>query len=211
MPQYHTSGKKNRIVDYLDHSELRILLNNIENSDDWETYMMVRLMVSFGFRISELLNLRYFDVRWEENAIQVRNGKGHKDRIIYCIDDSNTMTLLRGWLTSRANRDLIFQTRHNRPYARSTINDRLLLYFRKAGILRSEVMLCTGGRRINKTNAHPHTLRHTMAVLSLIAGQSVKSIAIQLGHSEESFTMRTYLRICDTVRKQDVISHPVRI
>ena len=48
------------------------------------------------------------------------------------------------------------------------------------------------GKRYNLPDIHPHTLRHTMASLSLIEGADMVSVSKKLGHCDPSVTMRIY-------------------
>jgi len=48
------------------------------------------------------------------------------------------------------------------------------------------------GKRYNLPGMHPHTLRHTMATLSIIQGADVVNISKKLGHCNPSVTLNIY-------------------
>ena len=48
------------------------------------------------------------------------------------------------------------------------------------------------GKKYNLPGIHPHTLRHTMATLSIANGADIVSISEKLGHSEPSITLNVY-------------------
>ncbi len=47
-----------------------------------------------------------------------------------------------------------------------------------------------------------HDLRHAFAVLSLQAGDDIKTVQENLGHHSASFTMDTYVHVTDAMRKE---------
>lgn len=47
-----------------------------------------------------------------------------------------------------------------------------------------------------------HDMRHTFAVLSLQAGDDIKTVQENLGHHSAAFTMDTYAHVTDAMRKE---------
>ncbi|WKY44872.1 tyrosine-type recombinase/integrase [Eubacteriaceae bacterium ES2] len=47
-----------------------------------------------------------------------------------------------------------------------------------------------------------HDLRHAYAVLSLQAGDDIKTVQENLGHHSAAFTMYTYAHVTDAMRKE---------
>lgn len=47
-----------------------------------------------------------------------------------------------------------------------------------------------------------HDLRHTYAVISLQAGDDIKTVQENLGHHFASFTMNTYAHVTEAMRKE---------
>ena len=48
------------------------------------------------------------------------------------------------------------------------------------------------GKRYNFSGLHPHTLRHTMATVSIANGADVVSASKKLGHAAPSITLNIY-------------------
>jgi site-specific recombinase XerD len=94
-------GAKNAPIEYLEHDEVRELLDVIDRSDDRgrRDYALFALMFNTGARVQEILNLRPRDVRLDSPA-QVRlTGKGNKIRI--CPIWATTASLLRPLCSAR--------------------------------------------------------------------------------------------------------------
>ena len=99
-----------RLPDVLTKEEVKVL---IDTADTTKSRLMLSLLYSSGLRVSELVNLKSQDIRFEENIGWVRGGKGGKDR----------MFLLSGKITEELNsyiknhaQDFVFINSDNDPW-----------------------------------------------------------------------------------------------
>uniref|UniRef100_UPI0037C00ACC tyrosine-type recombinase/integrase n=1 Tax=Flavobacterium sp. TaxID=239 RepID=UPI0037C00ACC len=151
-------GAKNAPIEYLEHDEVRELLDVIDRSDDRgrRDYALFALMFNTGARVQEILNLRPRDVRLDSPA-QVRlTGKGNKIRI--CPIWATTASLLRPLCSARegAADDLpLFVNQRGQALTRFGV--RYLLKRHLADAASKSPSL--GGKSI-----HPHSIRHTTAI-----------------------------------------------
>jgi integrase/recombinase XerD len=63
------------------------ILEMINNTDNIKHKLVIQLLYSSGLRLSELINLRREDIDIQRNLINVRKGKGKKDRITLLSDN----------------------------------------------------------------------------------------------------------------------------
>ena len=61
----------------LTKKEVKLLIDSIKND---KHKLIVKMLYSTGLRLSELVNLKRSDIDVEERVINVRGGKGNKDR-----------------------------------------------------------------------------------------------------------------------------------
>lgn len=138
--------------------------------------LMMELLYSCGFRVSELVNLKLADI--EINAKYIRCfGKGSKERIVPIGEPAKSVI-----------KDFL-------PY-REMIMD-------KYGIKSKRFLISDGGREVTrqdvykfirkqgeKINKHisPHTLRHTFATHLIENGADLRVVQELLGHSDVATT-----------------------
>ncbi|MBU0758228.1 MAG: tyrosine-type recombinase/integrase [Nanoarchaeota archaeon] len=160
--------KPKRMPVYLTQSEVKILLQSINNKKHW---MIVALMYSAGLRLSELVNLKVRDLEIEFGYGWVRNGKGKKDRI-FLISEKLKPDLKKMIDGSDGQSNVI--TTQNSKISRSSIYHIVRKYVKIAGI---------------KKNVHPHTLRHSFATHLIENHASIESVQNLLGHNRLDTTM----------------------
>ena len=118
------------------------------------------LAFASGLRISEVINLRPFDIDFKEKRILIRSGKGGKDRIVP--------------LPKSFRHDLV-------KYLPIEITDRSLQRAFKTSAKKSGIL------RVKPT-AHFHSLRHGFATQCLKSGLDIQTVRFFLGHSNVSTT-----------------------
>lgn len=191
-------GAKNAPIEYLEHDEVRELLDVIDRSDDRgrRDYALFALMFNTGARVQEILNLRPRDVRLDSPA-QVRlTGKGNKIRV--CPIWATTASLLRPLCTARegAADDLpLFVNQRGQPLTRFGV--RYILQRHLADAASKSPTLA--GKSI-----HPHSIRHTTAIHLLKAGVDFASISQWLGHASLNTTM-VYARADLDLKRQALL------
>ena len=129
---------------------LRTLLHQMPLADR----VMAELLYGTGMRVSELAQVKWSDIRWEDRMILV-HGKGRKDRMV--LFPSTTIPLLQQWYETTGRPDgesLVI------AHARETI-----------------------ARRLERYGLYPHLLRHAMATHCYEGGMDLRALQTLLGHS----------------------------
>ena len=154
-----------RVPDYLTKEEVIKLLDAIENP---KHKLMIKLMYSAGFRLSELVNLKVQNLNFEENTGWIRGGKGNKDRA-FIIAQSLKSELQDYISDNKLNpENFVFEGRDGRVSHR-TIQE----------------ILKSAGKRANITkHIHPHMLRHSFATHLVKDGTDLFTVQSLLGHSD---------------------------
>jgi len=129
-----------------------------------------------GLRVGEALALELRDLDLEAGTINVRRGKGSRQRTVGL--NPAALAHLERWLDRR--RDLgfngrrpIFCTLQGEPLSARYVRQALARYAERAGI---------------EKRVHPHGLRHSHAAHLAMAGVPVHVIQKQLGHSSLATT-----------------------
>ena len=163
---------------------------------DYRNKSMLELLYGTGLRISELLNLKIFDIDFE-NCIIRCIGKGNKERIVpigeYVIKYLQEYLNYRKLLLKKKNNDYLFLNNLGTKLSRFS-------FFKILKKLLKD-------KNINK-NISPHSIRHSFATHMLECGADLRSIQELLGHSDIS-TTRIYTHISNNKIKKDYIEyHP---
>ena len=128
-------------------------------ADNTRNYLILVTLWRTGMRVSELTNITKRDVGSDQ--ITIRQGKGHKDRIVPA--DSGLIDLLTLHSASINLDDLLF------PLSDVAVRN-----------------ICH--KYQGDENLHPHTLRHSFAIHCLKSGMNVRLLQKILGHTNLSTT-----------------------
>lgn len=164
------------IPDVLSQEEIgRILLQpDLETIQGLRDRAILEILYSCGIRVSELCNLKLYDV--DDIAIRVQ-GKGGKERVVPI--GSPAIKALDNYLDVRGDckeRDApLFVSKRGKPLNRTAVWSLVKDYAKQA--------------RISK-NISPHTFRHSFATHLLDNGADLRIIQELLGHSNISSTDR---------------------
>lgn len=129
--------------------------------------LLLTTLYAAGLRLSEGLHLQARDIDSARMVLQVRCGKGQKDRIVPL--SPKLLEDLRAWWRLRRPTTWLFPGRNNQPLSASGVQRAC----QAAAIL----------ARLAK-HATPHTLRHSYATHLLEAGLDVRTLQKLLGHSQ---------------------------
>lgn len=183
---------------YLTIEEINILLDiDIKSPFDARNKAILELMYGTGLRISEVVDLEYNNIDYDECIVRVM-GKGSKERIIPINDIAlmsikNYYDIYRSQLCIKGSSNYLFLNNHGQKMTRQGI-------FK---MIKKECLL----KKINK-NISPHTLRHTFATHLLSNGADLRVIQELLGHSDIS-TTQIYTHISKEELKEDYLKyHP---
>jgi integrase len=145
-----------------------------------------------GMRLSEVEELRLEDLDLGSQRLNVRSGKGLKDRTIYLTP--TVLAALKEYLAVRGegSSDHVFLYR-NAPLSKDFIRSRLKTIGTPIGV-----------------KVYPHRLRHTCASQLLNAGCRITSIQAFLGHKKLNTTM-IYARAYDQTVADDYFAAMSRV
>lgn len=159
---------------------------------------ILETLYSCGLRVSELVNLKFSDLYFEEGFIRVI-GKGNKQRLVpsspsmekeisfYKSTTRNHMNVVKG------SENVVFLNRRGAQLTREMI-------FTIIKNLASEIGLTK--------NISPHTFRHSFATHLLEGGANLRAIQEMLGH-ESITTTEIYTHLDQRFLKDAILSfHP---
>ncbi len=137
----------------------------IELTDNLKHKLIIKLFYSSGLRLQELINLKRKDIDFERNLLNVRTGKGNKDRVTL-ISESLRLDLLKYYSNHLFSTEYVFEGR-NGKYTKKSVQKVLEQAGIKVGI-----------------KVTPHMLRHSFATHLLESGTDIRHIQKLLGHSD---------------------------
>jgi integrase/recombinase XerD len=141
----------------------------IDSTENLKHRLIIKLLYSSGLRLQELINLKRKDIDFERGLINVRLGKGKKDRVTL-ISENLKMDLLKYYSNYNFQTDYVFEGRKSK-YTKKSVQKVLDNAGKKAGV-----------------KVTPHMLRHSFATHLLESGTDIRHIQKLLGHSDVSTT-----------------------
>lgn len=186
-----------KLPDILTIDEINKILD-IKITDNYSVRnkAMLELIYAAGLRVSELINLKTYDIDIEENIVRTM-GKGNKERIIpigeYATNALNSYLSIRYTFLKKEINDYLFLNNHGKKMTRQG-------FFKIIKKLAQDNNI--------KKDISPHTLRHSFATHMINNGADLRTIQELLGHSDIS-TTQIYTHISTEKLKQEFESfHP---
>jgi integrase len=181
MPKARTRQVRTRIS-YMDNTQLENFLRAAKEHGPRE-HAMFLFAVAHGARASEICNLRISDVNFKTEQVHVARLKGSLDstQTLLRVKGSsllNEAAALKAWLEVRkpdAN-EYVFNSQKSVRLNRVTVFKLFRQVARAAGLPESL--------------QHPHTLKHTAAMLMVRAGANAFLIRQHLGHRSFDSTLQ---------------------
>ncbi len=138
---------------------------------------MLELMYASGLRVSELVQLRLFELSLNDQVLRVM-GKGSKERLLPFGDEAlhwlqRYLSQARAAILGRQVSDDLFVTARGGAMTRVMFWTLVKKYARAAGI---------------DAPLSPHTLRHAFATHLLNHGADLRAVQMLLGHADISTT-----------------------
>jgi site-specific recombinase XerD len=164
-----------KLVEFLVRDEIEALLHAPDRSTvlGRRDYTLLLLAIQTGLRVSELIQLRWQDVRLDSGPHVRCQGKGRKDRATPLTAQTVAALRLRQRELSPRPTDPVFRSRRGVPMSRDAVEHLVTKYVALAS------STCPA---LKKKNVSPHTLRHTSAMQLLAAGVDRTVLALWLGH-----------------------------
>lgn len=133
-----------------------------------------------GLRVSEAVSLKIGDIDSDRMLLQVRHGKGAKDRTVML--SAQLLDILRTYWRLTRPTDWLFPGRGERPIDVTVLHSACRSATKAAGLTKKVSM---------------HTLRHSFATHLLESGVDIRIIQVLLGHNSLSTTAR-YTQVATT-------------
>ena len=173
---------------------LEIINESYKDKDGSRDRLIIEMLYATGVRISELINIKYEDIDFDNKRIII-TGKGNKQRIVYYGDYASEV-LDEYMSTHDRNKDNYLFTNSKG----GKITDRGVRYI--IDNIMSKLSI--------KTHVTPHVLRHTFATDMLNNGCDIKVVQELLGHSSLR-TTEVYTHVTNERLKEVYYScHPRR-
>ncbi len=192
-------GLKLPIVLSIEEIDSILSVIDVSTSEGTRNYAIIETLYSCGLRVSELINLRFSDMYFDEGFIRVV-GKGNKQRLVPISDIA--IQKIKYWLEYRREidvkkgyEDFVFVSpRRGKALSRITVFYFIKQYAEAAGI---------------KKEVSPHVFRHSFATHLLERGANIRVIQEMLGH-EKITTTEIYTHVDKTFLRQEIIEHHPR-
>lgn len=126
-----------------------------------------------GLRVSEVVSLKVGDIDSDRMLLQVRHGKGAKDRTVML--SAQLLDILRTYWRLTRPTDWLFPGREGRPINVTVLHSACRSAAKAAGLTKMVSV---------------HTLRHSFATHLLESGVDIRIIQVLLGHNSLSTTAR---------------------
>jgi len=187
--------KGRRLPRILNADEFRKFYQVVDQAEDVQHSLMLRLLFFTAVRVSELCNIEVTDIDLENCKIRVNQGKGDKDR--YVLFGKSFATALRTHIAAHPKNRWLFQTRLNSKFTSRRVQQIVKVYAEKASV-----------------RATPHTFRH-QAITWLTRHSGLADAELQLitGHARRE-TLAVYQHVAldadlekkyqDTMKKVDL-------
>ena len=164
-----------------------LILKMIDVTTNLKHKIIIELLYSSGIRLSELYNLKWQDIDYENRLVRVNKGKGAKDRL--SILSQKVVESLKEYQSKRKdNNSYIFinDYNENKRITKRTIQQ----------VLRNAC------KKLNLNYIiTPHQLRHSLATHLVENDVNLRKIQILLGHSNLNTT-----KIYTQVAKNDLMN-----
>jgi len=157
-----------KLPNVLTADEFRRFYKIVDQADDAQHSLLLRLLFYTGVRVSELCSIEIKDVDLENQKIRVNQGKGSKDRFV--LFGKSFATALKTHIAAHPRNRWLFQTKRNGRYSSRRIQQIVKDYAEKADV-----------------RATPHTFRHqAITWLTKNAGLADAELQLITGHSQRS-------------------------
>jgi integrase/recombinase XerD len=192
-----------KLPEVLEPSEVEQLLNqpDVASDEGSRDRAILEFLYATGVRVSELVNLHFSDIFWNDEFVRVF-GKGGKERLVpihktalYWLREYSEGTRRRLAGLGLA-KDIVFLNRFGKKLSRVSVWKIIKKYALSAGIQKF---------------ASPHSLRHAFATHLIEQGADLRAVQEMLGHADIS-TTQIYTHLDrDHLKKVYHQYHPLEI
>tara|TARA_B100000524_G_C23653617_1_gene370977 strand:- start:23 stop:928 length:906 start_codon:yes stop_codon:yes gene_type:complete len=191
-------GRKLPEVLSIEEVDKLIAAVNLNSNEGPRNRAMLEVLYSCGLRVSELVNLKFTDLFYDEGFVRVI-GKGNKERLVPLsksveLEISTYQEKMRSNLNIKdGHENFIFLNRRGKQLTR-------VMVFIIIKDLAAKIDL--------KKSISPHTFRHSFATHLIEGGANLRAIQEMLGH-ESIITTEIYTHLDQSFLKEAILSyHP---
>ena len=162
---------------------------------------IIETLYSCGLRVSELVNLRFSDLYFEEGFIRVI-GKGNKERLVP--------------VSPSVEKEIGIYNDHIRRHQTIQQGNENVVFLNRRGAMLTRVMIFTIIKNLSQAiglekTVSPHTFRHSFATHLIEGGANLRAVQDMLGH-ESITTTEIYTHLDQRFLRDAIISfHPRNI
>lgn len=168
--------KENTLPKYISKKEVKLMIDKTENI---KHKCIIMMLYSGGLRLSELLNLRVYDIDSDNMIIHINKSKGNKDRKVMLSE--KLLAELRQYYKSFKPKEFLFEGQKGGIYSSKSVQAIVKNAASKANI---------------KKKVTPHILRHSFATHLIENGTDMRYVQDLLGHGSIK-TTEIYTHITD--------------
>jgi integrase/recombinase XerD len=192
-----------KLPEVLSIEEIDALINAIDLSktEGHRNRAILETLYSCGLRVSELVNLRFSDLFFEEGFIRVI-GKGNKERLVP--------------VSSTVEKEIGIYNEHIRRHQVIKSGNENVVFLNRRGAQLTRVMIFTIIKDLAaaaglKKSISPHTFRHSFATHMIEGGANLRAVQEMLGH-ESITTTEIYTHLDQRFLRDAIVSfHPRNI
>jgi integrase/recombinase XerD len=149
---------------------------DLSKNEGYRNRAIIETLYSCGLRVSELVNLRFSDLYFEEGFIRVI-GKGNKERLVP--------------VSKSVEKEIGIYNDHIRRHQHIQAGNENVVFLNRRGAKLTRVMIFTIIKDLSAAigltkSISPHTFRHSFATHMIEGGANLRAVQEMLGH--ESIT-----------------------
>jgi integrase/recombinase XerD len=189
-----------KLPEFLTIEEIDLLIDSIDLSknEGHRNRAILETLYSCGLRVSELVNLRFSDLFFEERFIRVI-GKGNKERLVP--------------VSPSVEKEIGIYNEFIRRHQNIQAGNENIVFLNRRGAKLTRVMIFTIIKDLAEIagiskNISPHTFRHSFATHMIEGGANLRAVQEMLGH-ESITTTEIYTHLDQRFLRDAIISfHP---
>lgn len=191
-------GRKLPEVMSIEEIDALIAAVDLSKAEGHRNKAILETLYSCGLRVSELVNLQFEELFFDEGFIRVI-GKGNKQRLVP--------------VSPSVEQEIAHYVEHSRNHQTIKPGNESYVFLNRRGAKLTRVMIFTIIKNLAlvtglKKNISPHTFRHSFATHLLEGGANLRAIQEMLGH-ESITTTEIYTHLDQHFLKEAIISfHP---
>ena len=190
-----------KLPEVMSIEEIDMLINAIDlsSNEGHRNKAILETLYSCGLRVSELVNLRFSDLYFEEGFIRVI-GKGNKERLVP--------------VSKTVEKEIKIYQDNYRVHKKIKPGDENTVFLNRRGAKLTRVMIFTIIKNLAELSGlnksvSPHTFRHSFATHMIEGGANLRAVQEMLGH-ESITTTEIYTHLDQSFLRDAIMTHHPR-